>query len=124
MNPMATLFCQARLCAERISTFPPEHDDGPDRGKQLIRSVVKNFDYPGPAVVLRRYASGVSGVGWGGWAKRRCMGDVRVPDGVRAGQLSVLTLGRVIMGDIAVTMVDLAIRSWRGLGKRKTVTGW
>ncbi len=52
------------------------------------------------------------------------MGDVRVPDGVRAGQLSVLTLGRVIMGDIAVTMVDLAIRSWRGLGKRKTVTGW
>ena len=38
------------------------------------------------------------------------MGDVRVPDGVRAGQLSVLTLGRVIMGDIGVTMVDLAIR--------------
>jgi hypothetical protein len=29
---------------------------------------------------------------------------------VRPGQLSVLMLGRVIMGDIAVTMVDLAIR--------------
>ncbi len=60
LNPLATLFCQARFCAERISTSPPEHDNGPDRGKQLVRSVIKNFNYPGRAVVLRWYASGVS----------------------------------------------------------------
>jgi hypothetical protein len=33
-----------------------------------------------------------------------------VPGGVRAGQVSVLLLGKVIVGDIAVTLVDLAVR--------------
>lgn len=34
----------------------------------------------------------------------------QVPGGVRAGQVSVLLLGRVIIGDIAVTLTDLAVR--------------
>jgi hypothetical protein len=33
-----------------------------------------------------------------------------VPGGVRAGQVSVLLLGKVIVGDIAVTLVDLVVR--------------
>jgi hypothetical protein len=33
-----------------------------------------------------------------------------VPGGLRAGQLGVIVIGRVIMGDIAVTLVDLARR--------------
>jgi hypothetical protein len=33
-----------------------------------------------------------------------------VPGGLRAGQLGVIVIGRVIMGDIAVTLVDLAQR--------------
>ena len=41
---------QLDLGSKRISTFPPEHDNGPDRGKQLIRSVIENFNYPGPGV--------------------------------------------------------------------------
>lgn len=32
------------------------------------------------------------------------------PGGVRAGQVSVLLLGKAIVGDIAVTLVDLAVR--------------
>jgi hypothetical protein len=36
----------------------------------------------------------------------------RPPSGVRPGQVSLLVLGRVIMGDMAVTMVDLASRSF------------
>jgi len=32
------------------------------------------------------------------------------PDGVLAGQLGIILLGRAIMGDVAVTMVDLAQR--------------
>ena len=32
------------------------------------------------------------------------------PGGVRPGQVSILLLGRVIIGDIAVTLVDLARR--------------
>lgn len=32
------------------------------------------------------------------------------PDGVLPGQLGIIMLGRVIMGDIAVTLVDLALR--------------
>lgn len=32
------------------------------------------------------------------------------PGGMRAGQVSVLLLGKVIVGDIAVTLVDLAVR--------------
>jgi hypothetical protein len=39
------------------------------------------------------------------------MSDLPVaPDGVRAGQVSVLLLGKVIVGDIAVTLVDLVVR--------------
>lgn len=37
-------------------------------------------------------------------------GDVRVPEELRPGQMSALVLGRVIMGDVAVTLVDLAQR--------------
>jgi hypothetical protein len=46
------------------------------------------------------------------------MDDVRlpqVPAGLRPGQLGVVVLGRVIMGDIAVTLVDLALRGWLSL---------
>jgi len=32
------------------------------------------------------------------------------PGGLRAGQLGVIVIGRVIMGDIAVTLADLAQR--------------
>lgn len=32
------------------------------------------------------------------------------PEGLRAGQLGVIVIGRVIMGDVAVTLVDLAQR--------------
>jgi hypothetical protein len=32
------------------------------------------------------------------------------PDGLRSGQLGVVLLGRVIVGDIAATLVDLAGR--------------
>jgi hypothetical protein len=38
------------------------------------------------------------------------MSDVPCPGGLRPGQLSLLVLRRVIMGDIAVTVVDLARR--------------
>jgi hypothetical protein len=34
------------------------------------------------------------------------------PDGVRPGHLSVITSGRVILGDIAATAVDLSLRGW------------
>jgi len=37
-------------------------------------------------------------------------GGARVPEELRPGQMSVLVLGRVIMGDVAVTLVDLAQR--------------
>jgi hypothetical protein len=36
----------------------------------------------------------------------------RPPDGMRPGQLGVVILGRVIIGDIAVTLVDLASRGF------------
>ena len=39
------------------------------------------------------------------------MGGVpRIPTGLRPGQMGVVVLGRVIMGDVAVTLVDLARR--------------
>jgi hypothetical protein len=38
------------------------------------------------------------------------MSDVRCPAGLRPGQLSLLVIRRVIMGDIAVTIIDLAQR--------------
>jgi hypothetical protein len=36
--------------------------------------------------------------------------NVSAPDGLRPGQLGVVVLGRVILGDIAATLVDLAAR--------------
>jgi len=38
------------------------------------------------------------------------MRDARCPGGIRAGQLNLLVIKRVVIGDIAVTMVDLALR--------------
>lgn len=39
------------------------------------------------------------------------IGDAtRTPEGLRPGQMSIVVLGRVIMGDVAVTLVDLAQR--------------
>jgi hypothetical protein len=39
------------------------------------------------------------------------IGDAaRIPGGLRPGQMSIVALGRVLMGDIAVTLVDLAQR--------------
>ena len=38
------------------------------------------------------------------------MRDVRCPGGIRPGQLNLLVIRRVVMGDIAVTVVDLALR--------------
>lgn len=38
------------------------------------------------------------------------VGIPAIPEGLRAGQLGVVVIGRVIMGDIAVTLVDLAQR--------------
>jgi len=40
----------------------------------------------------------------------RMGGVTRVPGGLRPGQMGVVVLGRVIMGDVAVTLVDLAQR--------------
>jgi hypothetical protein len=36
--------------------------------------------------------------------------ELTAPQGVLPGQLGIIMLGRVIMGDVAVTMVDLALR--------------
>jgi hypothetical protein len=38
------------------------------------------------------------------------MSDMRCPGGLRPGQLSLLVLRRVIMGDVAATIIDLAQR--------------
>jgi hypothetical protein len=38
------------------------------------------------------------------------MSAAGVPGELRAGQLGVIVIGRVIMGDIAVTLADLAQR--------------
>lgn len=40
----------------------------------------------------------------------RMGGVTRIPEGLRPGQMGVVVLGRVIMGDVAVTLVDLAQR--------------
>ena len=40
----------------------------------------------------------------------RMAGVPRIPEGLRPGQMGVVVLGRVIMGDVAVTLVDLARR--------------
>ena len=45
------------------------------------------------------------------------MTDLPVPPaGLRPGQLSLLLLGRVIIGDIAVTLADLAVRGLLTVG--------
>jgi hypothetical protein len=43
-------------------------------------------------------------------AAARMGGVTRIPEGFRPGQIGMVVLGRVIMGDVAVTLVDLARR--------------
>jgi hypothetical protein len=50
------------------------------------------------------------------------MESAQPPGGLRPGQLSLLVLRRVIMGDIAVTLVDLAVR--RLLRVEESGDGW
>ena len=50
------------------------------------------------------------------------MSDVRCPAGLRPGQLSLLVIRRVIMGDIAVTIVDLAQRGVLAVDEQED--GW
>ena len=50
----------------------------------------------------------------------------RPPDNIRPGQVGVVMLGRVIIGDIAVTLVDLAVRRFlavQELGDRQEPEG-
>jgi hypothetical protein len=47
--------------------------------------------------------------------------DVRCPGGLRPGQLSLLVIRRVIMGDIAVTIIDLAQRGVLAVEERDDV---
>lgn len=42
----------------------------------------------------------------------------RPPDNVRPGQVGVVMLGRVIIGDVAVTLVDLAVRRFLSVQER------
>jgi hypothetical protein len=54
------------------------------------------------------------------------MADVAVPappEGLLPGQLGVVLLGRVIMGDIAVTLVDLAMREFAEVSE-SPADGW
>jgi hypothetical protein len=50
------------------------------------------------------------------------MAQLRCPGGLRPGQVGLLVLRRVIMGDIAVTAVDLAQRGF--LAAEETSAGW
>lgn len=50
------------------------------------------------------------------------MSDMRCPGRLRPGQLSLLVLRRVIMGDIAVTIVDLAQRGILAVAEQED--GW
>jgi hypothetical protein len=50
------------------------------------------------------------------------MSDMRCPGGLRPGQLSLLVLRRVIMGDIAVTIIDLAQRGVLAVAEQED--GW
>jgi hypothetical protein len=50
------------------------------------------------------------------------MSDVRCPAGLRPGQLSLLVIRRVLMGDIAVTIVDLAQRGVLAVDEQED--GW
>jgi hypothetical protein len=47
-----------------------------------------------------------------------------VPGGLRAGQLGVVMIGRVIMGDIAVTFVDLAQRGLLAVSEAGDEDDW
>jgi hypothetical protein len=42
----------------------------------------------------------------------------RPPDNMRPGQAGVVMLGRVIIGDVAVTLVDLAVRRFLAVQER------
>ena len=46
------------------------------------------------------------------------------PDGLRPGQLGVVLLGRVIIGDIAATLVDLASREIVQVAEDQDAGGW
>lgn len=48
------------------------------------------------------------------------------PDGLRPGQLGVVVVGRVIIGDVAATLVDLAVRGLLRIDEDTTVAdgGW
>ena len=46
------------------------------------------------------------------------------PDGLRVGQLGVVILGRVIIGDIAATLVDLSIRRLARVEEHDGPGGW
>ena len=50
------------------------------------------------------------------------MQDARCPGGLRPGQLNLLVIRRVVMGDIAVTVVDLALRGL--VAVEESADGW
>jgi hypothetical protein len=50
------------------------------------------------------------------------MRDARCPGGIRPGQLNLLVIRRVVMGDIAVTVVDLAQRGL--VSVEESADGW
>lgn len=50
------------------------------------------------------------------------MRDARCPGGIRPGQLNLLVIRRVIIGDIAVTVVDLALRGL--VSVEESADGW
>jgi hypothetical protein len=53
------------------------------------------------------------------------MDDVpAVPEGFRAGQTGVVVLGRVIMGDVAVTLVDLIQREFLTVEETTDHSDW
>lgn len=49
-----------------------------------------------------------------------------VPDGIRPGQLGAVLLGRVIIGDIAATLIDLSVRGMLAVEEHdeSDQTGW
>jgi hypothetical protein len=51
-------------------------------------------------------------------------GALLPPDGLRPGQLGVVLLGRVIIGDIAATLVDLASREIVQVAEDQDAGGW
>lgn len=55
---------------------------------------------------------------------REDMRPPEIPGDLRAGQLGLVLLGRVIMGDIAVTMVDLALRGLLDVKEAENSGDW